>query len=228
MSKIICIGAHPDDVELSMGGSVLRLLDAGHEVTILDISDGEPTPHGSIEIRKIERTKAAEILGVNRITLDLRNRYIEETVENRVKLAEVFRQVRPNYIFTHYEYDVHPDHIAVSKLTDSARFYSKLTKSEIRGEPFFPNRVIYYFPNHIKLNLEPSFCVDISPYIEKKKQILECYESQFIKKGQGMFIRESIDANRYFGLRIQTEFAEPFFMRDTIGILEIGKLFLKE
>jgi len=100
MSNIICIGAHPDDVELSMGGSVLRLLDAGHEVTILDISDGEPTPHGSIEIRKIERTKAAEILGVNRITLDLRNRYIEETVENRVKLAEVFRQVRPNYIFT--------------------------------------------------------------------------------------------------------------------------------
>ena len=204
MSKIVCIGAHPDDVELSMGGSVLRLLDAGHEVTILDISDGEPTPHGSIEIREAERKKAAELLGVNRITLDIKNRYIEETVENRIKLAEVFRNLK-------CEYDVHPDHIAVSKLTDSARFYSKLTKCDIKGEPFFPTRVIYYFPNHIKLNLEPSFCVDISPYIEKKQHVLECYESQFIKKGQGAFIRETIDANRYFG----------------IGIIEIGKLFLK-
>ncbi len=227
MSKIICIGAHPDEVELSMGGSVLRLLDAGHEVTILDISDGEPTPHGSVEIRKEERTKAADLLGVKRITLDLKNRYIEETVENRIKLAEVFREIRSEYIFTHYDYDVHPDHIAVSKLTDSARFYSKLTKSDIKGEPFFPERVIYYFPNHIKLNLEPSFCVDISPYIERKRQVLECYESQFIKKGQGAFIRESLEANRYFGLRIHTEYAEPFFMRDTVGILEIGKLFLK-
>ncbi len=227
MSKIVCIGAHPDDVELSMGGSVLRLLDAGHEVTILDISDGEPTPHGSIEIREAERKKAAELLGVNRITLDIKNRYIEETVENRIKLAEVFRNLKCEYIFTHYEYDVHPDHIAVSKLTDSARFYSKLTKCDIKGEPFFPTRVIYYFPNHIKLNLEPSFCVDISPYIEKKQHVLECYESQFIKKGQGAFIRESIDANRYFGMRIGTGFAEPFYMRDSVGIMEIGKLFLK-
>ncbi|HMV43248.1 MAG TPA: PIG-L family deacetylase [Leptospiraceae bacterium] len=227
MSNILCIGAHPDDVELSMGGSIFRLKEAGHSVVLLDVTDGEPTPHGSIEIRAEESTKAAELLEVKRITLDIKNRFIEETIENRIKLAEVFREVKPDYIFTHYEYDVHPDHIAVNRLTDSARFYSKLTKCSIKGEPFFPKKVIYYFPNHIKLNLEPSFCVDVSPFIEKKKQILECYESQFIKKGQGLMIREAIESNRYFGMRIQTEYAEPFYMRDSIGILEVGSLFLK-
>lgn len=228
MSKILCIGAHPDDVELSMGGSIFRLKEAGHEVVLLDVTDGEPTPHGSIEIRAEEKAKAAELLGVERVTLDIKNRYIEETIENRIKLAEVFRRVKPEYIFTHYEYDVHPDHIAVSRLTDSARFYSKLTKCDIQGEPFFPKKVIYYFPNHIKLNLEPSFCVDITPFREIKKKVLESYESQFIKKGQGAMIRDIDESNRYFGMRIGTEYAEPFYLRDSVGIIEVGSLFIKK
>lgn len=226
MAKILCIGAHPDDVELSMAGSIFRMKEVGHEVVLLDITDGEPTPFGSVEIRAKESQRSANFLGVKRYTLDLPNRFVEDTIENRKKIASVFREIKCDYIFTHYEFDSHPDHSAVSRLTEAARFYSKLTKSDIKGEPFYPHRIIYYMPNHIKLNLEPSFCVDISPYMQEKKKILECYESQFLKKGDGIVIQECIDVNHYFGIRIGVEYAEAFYMRETPGIMEIGKLFV--
>jgi N-acetylglucosamine malate deacetylase 1 len=151
--------------------------------------------------------------------------YIEDSIINRVKISEIFREFKPEYIFTHYEYDSHPDHIAASRLTDAAKFYSKLTKCEIKGEPFFPKRVIYYFPNHIKLNLEPSFIVDISEFIEIKKKVLECYESQFIKKANGVLIEETKEINRYFGIRIGVLYGEPFYSRETIAIREFSNLF---
>ncbi len=226
MSRIICVGAHPDDVELSMGGTILQMKKAGHEIFMLDLTNGEPTPYGSIEIRKSESEKACALLDVKRITLDIPNRYIEDSISNRKKVSEVFRDICPEYIFSHYEYDSHPDHIAASKLVDASKFYSKLTKCDIQGEPFFPKRIIYYFPNHIKLNLEPSFLVDISEHILKKKEVLESYNSQFIQKGNGQVIQETIDLNRYFGLRIAADYAEPFYSRESIGIMELGKLFL--
>ncbi len=225
MGKIVCIGAHPDDVELSMGGTIEVLKKVGHEILLLDLTNGEPTPFGSIEIRKEESNKAKNILGVERITLDIPNRYIEDSIINRIKISEVFREFKPEYIFTHYEFDSHPDHIAASKLTDAAKFYSKLTKCEIKGEPFFPKKVLYYFPNHIKLNLEPSFIVDISEFMEIKKKVLECYESQFIKKGSGVLIEETKEINRYFGIRIGVEYGEAFYSRETIAIREFAKIF---
>ena len=167
--NIACIGAHPDDVELSMGGSILRMKEAGHNVTIIDLTDGEPTPFGSKEIRKKESNQTKELLGVNRITLDLPNRYLEDTIDARKKLDEVLREVHPQYIFTHYEYDDHPDHNAACGLVEAARFYAKLTKSDIQGKPFYPAKIIYFFPNHISLNIVPSFCVDISEFLNRKK-----------------------------------------------------------
>jgi bacillithiol biosynthesis deacetylase BshB1 len=223
--KILCIGAHPDDVELSMAGTILTLNKIHHTVHILDLSNGEPTPFGSIEIRNEEKEKAAKILNLKRDCLDLDNRFILETIENRKKLASYFRKFQPEIIFTHYEYDSHPDHISSSNLVDSSKFYSKLTKSDIQGEPFFPKRIIYFFPNHIKLKLEPSFIVDISPYINKKKEILESYHSQFIKKGNGKIIEETIAINRYYGIQIGVEFGEPFYIRESLGIIEFGDIF---
>ncbi|MCP5498670.1 MAG: PIG-L family deacetylase [Leptospiraceae bacterium] len=222
---IACVGAHPDDVELSMGGTVLRMKEAGHEVILVDLSNGEPTPYGSVETRKTESENSANLLGVKRIQLDFPNRYIEDSISNKKRLAEVFREIKCDYIFTHYEYDSHPDHGAACKLTEAARFYSKLTKSDIKGEPFYPYQIIYYFPNHIRINLKPSFCVDVSPFVEKKREALNCYESQFIKKGNGKMIEDTILLNSFYGLSINCNYAEPFYIREALDILKISSLF---
>ncbi|MCE9499910.1 MAG: PIG-L family deacetylase [Leptospira sp.] len=227
MINVVCVGAHPDDVELSMGGTVLRMVEAGHNVTLVDLSNGEPTPFGSVETRKKESDSAAKTLGVSRITMDLPNRFIEDTIESRKKLAGVFRQLKCEYIFTHFEFDSHPDHVVACRLTEAARFYSKLTNSDIPGEPFFPAKIFHYFPNHIKLSLEPSFCVDITGFTDKKKAALECYNSQFIRNGNGKVIEDTITSNRYFGLRINKTAAEPFYQRDTPDIMELAGLFSK-
>ncbi|MDX1958515.1 MAG: PIG-L family deacetylase [Leptospiraceae bacterium] len=226
--KIVCIGAHPDDVELAMGGTVALLTNLGHEVTILDLSNGEPTPCGDVETRAMESSQAAKLLGVKRITLDNPNRFIFDTIEARKKLATVFRELRPELIFTHYEFDFHPDHVESSALTEAGRFYSKLSKSDIEGEPFFPEKILYYFPNHVYLNLHPSFLVNISEFIETKEKVMNCYHSQFIKKGNGIMIKNCIDVNRYYGIRIGADYAEPFYSKTSVDICYFSNLFTKK
>lgn len=214
MIKIMCVGAHPDDVEMGMGGTVALLVHGGYEVLLLDLTNGEPTPFGSPEIRKKESEESANILGVKRITLDLPNRYLEDSIENRKKIAAVIREFKPQYIFAPYFEDAHPDHIAASKLVDAARFYAKLTKSDIPGEPFFPKRIIYYFPIHIRLRIQPSFLIDISKYLEKKKQAIYCYKSQFVVPKREDVIKKLILENQYWGLLAYTEAAEPFYQKE--------------
>ncbi len=226
--KIACIGAHPDDVELSMGGTVLLLKDLGHEILLIDLTNGEPTPFGSPETRKEESTKAAELLGVKRITLDGKNRYLLDDIELRKQLANLFREFQPEILFTHYEFDVHPDHIGACQITQAARFYSKLTKCDLAGNSFFPSHIIYFFPNHVHINLLPSFCIDISNYIQKKRQVLESYVSQFIKKGNGTVIEHAIEVNRYFGIRINKQYAEPFFIRESLDLNFYSRLLQKQ
>src|SRR5947209_19992261 len=96
--KILAIGPHPDDVEIGMGGTILALRAQGHEVTICDLTNGEPTPIGTPERRAREAADAARILGVTRITLEMPNRYLVDTVDNRMLVAEVIRRVRPEEI----------------------------------------------------------------------------------------------------------------------------------
>jgi len=128
MAELLVIGAHPDDVEIGMGGAIATFVHEGHGITILDLTDGEPTPMGSPEARRAESEAAARTLGVGRrITLPLPNRYLMDTVENRIAVAEVVREVRPEVVFLPYGIDAHPDHIAAERLGEAARFYAKLT-----------------------------------------------------------------------------------------------------
>ncbi len=212
--KILCIGAHPDDVEIGMGGSVASFVKQGIEVLLLDLTNGEPTPFGTPEIRKKESEKAAEILGVKRICLNLPNRFLEDNIEHRKKIAEVIREFRPTYVFAPYFDDGHPDHVASSKLADASRFYAKLTKSDIKGEPHYPKRVLYYFPIHIKLRIQPSFIIDISEFIEIKKKAILCYESQFIIPKKESTIESVLLENYYWGIQTGTKAGEPFFQKE--------------
>ena len=212
---ILCVGAHPDDIEIGMGGTVAKLAAAGQKVWMVDLTNGEPTPQGSPEMRLAESLESARTLGAaGRKTLDMPNRYLEDTIDNRKKLAAVIREIRPDYLFSPYPDDAHPDHIAAGHLVESARFYAKLTKSDIPGEPFFPLRTIYYFPVHIRLRKEPSYLIDIDGFLEKKKEAILCYHSQFVAAGKEVFIESIMNENRYWGFQGRIKVAEPFFQKE--------------
>ena len=211
---------HPDDAELGMGGAILSMLSSGLQVGILDLTNGEPTPYGSIETRQRETDSASEILGIKwRQNLGLPNRSLEASLENRKALAEVFRTVKPKWIFAPYWEDAHPDHLAATQLVDAARFWSKLTKTDMKGDPFHPNRIYNYFCVHLKLALQPAFVLDISEHWEKKKKAIAAYHSQFIegRATNPSFIDQLESEAAYWGKTIGVRYGEPFTSREPIG-----------
>jgi N-acetylglucosamine malate deacetylase 1 len=223
MASILVVGPHPDDQELGMGGTIARLASQGHRVHLLDMTNGEPTPMGSPEVRAMESAAAAAALGVQRSLLGLPNREVVHNVESRHKLAAVIRQHRPDCIFLPYPIDAHPDHVAVTRIGEDARFDAKLTKSAIPGEPWHPKRIIYYFCTHLRLNFEPTFCIDISQQIEMKMAAVRCYQSQFGWNNSP--VPEMVRTiNGYFGGRIGTSYAEPFFTYEVLGLTGMSEI----
>jgi N-acetylglucosamine malate deacetylase 1 len=223
MASILVFGPHPDDAELGMGGTILKLAKQGHKVHIVDMTNGEPTPFGSVETRAKEAAAAAEVLGVERTLLGLTNREVVHSLENRHKVAAVIRQHKADWLFVPYPIDAHPDHVAVTKICEDARFDAKLTKSAIPGEPYYPKRIIYYFCTHLRLNFTPNFCIDISDTLDQKIASVKCYESQFV--GNSAFVPDMVKTiTAYFGSRIGTAFAEPFFTYEMLGFGGLDQL----
>jgi N-acetylglucosamine malate deacetylase 1 len=223
MASFLVIGPHPDDQELGMGGTVARLVEQGHRVHLVDMTSGEPTPLGSPEIRERESAAAAKILGVQRTQLGLVNRRVTHDLESRYKLAAVIRAHKPDALFLPYSPDAHPDHVAVTRIGEDARFDAKLTKTDIPGEPWHPKRIIYYFCTHLRISFQPTFCLDISGQIEKKIAAISAYESQFTwNKSPVPEMVKTISA--YFGGRIGTAHAEPFFTHETLGFSGLDQL----
>ena len=169
MLDILVIAPHPDDAELGMGGAILKFVKDGRRVGILDLTSGEPTPHGTPEIRERETAAATAILGIEwRENLGLPNRSLEATLENRAKLAGVIRQQKPRWLFAPYWVDAHPDHVAATELVEAARFWSKLTKTDLPGEPHHPQRIYNYYCVHLKMAAQPAFVLDISDEWDQK------------------------------------------------------------
>jgi N-acetylglucosamine malate deacetylase 1 len=220
MASFLIIGPHPDDQELGMGGTIAKLAKQGHQVHIVDMTNGEPTPRGSVEIRTAEAASAARILGVERTLLGLTNRQVQHTIEARHKLAAVIRVHRPNVLFVPFMPDAHPDHVAVTRIAEDARFDAKLTKTNIPGEPWHPKRVIYYFCTHLKLNINPSFCVDVSDAADQKMRAVACYQSQVSDE----LARQVKLTGEYFGTRIGTQHAEPFFSHEVLAFGGLDQL----
>jgi len=218
----LVIAAHPDDAELGAGGTIALLLGEGKKVGILDLTDGEPTPHGSPEIRRTETEAASAVLGVTwRENLGLPNRKLEADLESRAKLAGVIRQVRARVLLAPYWEDSHPDHVAASALVDAARFWAKLTKSDLPGPPHFPERILYYFSVHLRIHPRPALVVDITPHIETKMRALGCYHSQFIEGRPATpptFLDSLRDRARYWGWAIGAGYGEPFASREELGL----------
>lgn len=217
--NVLVVGPHPDDQELGMGGTIALLVSQGHGVTLLDMSDGEPTPFGNPETRAVEAANAAAILDVERVQLGLRNRSIEPSIAARHAVAAVIREREIDWIFVPYFEDAHPDHRATTRIVEDARFDAKLTKTDIPGNPRYPSRLIYYFCTHLKIVPQPSFIVDTSGMHARKRLAILAYESQFVLPEKNRRIVEWIDASAtFYGSRIGATTGEPFYVKEPLGV----------
>jgi bacillithiol biosynthesis deacetylase BshB1 len=220
------IASHPDDAEIGMGGTIISMLKSGMKLTLVDLTNGEPTPYGSPEIRKNEWENASKILGLkNRVNLGLNNRCLVDDVPSRKLLAEAIREYRPKILFTPYWEDAHPDHIAANQLANSARFYAKLTKWDIKGEPYYPGKIFHYFCTHRKVQFIPSFLHDISGHIDTKLASIKAYHSQFVANPKNLEVLDQIKTfNSYWGQQGGVKYAEPFICQEAIIIKDANVL----
>lgn len=237
MANIIVVGPHPDDQELGMGGTVALLAHQGHNVLLLDMTDGEPTPRGTRETRLKEAAEAARALSaptnpVRRQLLDLPNRRVEHTLENRHKVAGVIRAHQATILFVPYFEDAHPDHLAVTRIAEDARFDAKLTKISMPGDngapPLYPTWLFYYYATHLRIVPQPSFIIDTSAHVQQKQAAIAAYRSQFADNpvGGNQAVPAMIAAqDAYFGSRIKAAAGECFFTREPIGLTGLGSLF---
>ncbi len=230
MLDALVIAPHPDDAELGVGGTIAKLLTEGWKVGILDLTSGEPTPLGSPERRAAETEEATRALGGPwRENLGLPNRSLEPTLSHRRLLAAVLRRVRPRLLFAPYWEDAHPDHLAATRLVEDARFWSKLSKSDIPGEPFHPSRILYYFSVHLRIVERPSFVVDVSDHQEAKHRSLMAYRSQLVENqppGRPGVIESVFDRTRFWGHLAGVDHAEPFASREPVGLRGLNDLLL--
>lgn len=215
----VCVGAHPDDVEIGMGGTVAKMTAAGLRVCIVDLTNGEPTPRGSVEVRAAEASKAAAALSADRRTLSQPNRFLFDTVEARFELAAVLRELRPRMLFAPYPVDAHPDHVAASQIAIAGRFYAKLTKTDLPFEPHFPGRVFHYMAVHQRIIAEPTFVVDITEQIAQKSAALAAYRSQFVDNDANASVIPMVESlATMWGTMSHVEYGEPFFALEPIAL----------
>ncbi len=225
MLDVLVVAPHPDDAELGLAGTIMKLRDEGYRVGVLDLTNGEPTPRGSLAIRARETAAATKVLGIEwRENLGLPNRSLEASLDARRRLAEVIRRVRPRVLLAPYWEDAHPDHVATTQLVEAARFWAKLSKSDLAGEPFHPQRVLYYYCVHLRLLAQPALVVDISAYWERKRAAIACYESQFAsdgEEGSPTLLDQLRDQAAYWGWSIGAAYGEPIASREAIGVTNL-------
>jgi bacillithiol biosynthesis deacetylase BshB1 len=218
----LVIAPHPDDAELGMGGTIVKMLAQNMRVGILDLTSGEPTPHGSESLRRSETAKATEILGVTwRGNAGLPNRSLEPTLEARAIIAGYIRTLRPRWLFAPYWEDAHPDHVAATQLVEAARFWAKLSKTDMPGRPHHPERIYYYYCIHLRLAIGPSFIVDISDQWETKLRSIVAYESQFITgrdPNPPTLVDRFRDDAAYWGRIINRKYGEPFATKEPLAL----------
>jgi len=226
---VLAIAAHRDDVEQTCGGTLLRMAARHLRTGILDLTQGESGTRGSAAERASEAEAAARILGVtHRQALDLPDGAVANTLENRLKIARVLRELRPRVVILPYWEARHPDHATCSPLGYEACFLAGLSRLTGQGveslQPHRPFKIIYA---SLYADIRPSFIVDITPFIEQRHASLMAYQSQYANQSQGggLFvpeeeIRERTFAEaRHYGLLAGVRYGEPFVQRE-VGLID--------
>ena len=222
---VLAIAAHRDDVEQTCGGTLLKMAERGHRSGILDLTQGEMGTRGTAEDRAREAAEAARILRVCwRGALDIPDGLVENTWENRLKVARVIREQRPQVLILPYWKGRHPDHYTASKLGYEAGFLAGLAKLDLEAAPHRPFKIIYAT---LYYDIRPTFVVDITGQFEARFQSLMAYKSQFSDQeaGKDLFpaqaeIRARIEAMaRFYGMLGGVTYAEPFLQKE-VGLVE--------
>lgn len=238
---ILAIGAHPDDVELSCSGTLLRHLEQGKTVGLLDLTRGELGTRGSAEIRDAEAAHAAQIMGAAfRKNLGMPDGFFDYNQDNILKIIEVLRWCQPEIVLANAISDRHPDHGKGARLVADACFYSGLVKIITHDEQgtlqdrWRPKALYHYIQDH---NLKPDFVVDIAPFIDKKIELVLSFRSQFYLPTDKVFEKElntPISGKDFIDfLRAKArsyariagfEYAEGFTAARTPGVLDLFDL----
>jgi N-acetylglucosamine malate deacetylase 1 len=222
---VLAIAAHRDDVEQTCGGTLLRMKALGLCTGILDLTHGEAGTRGSAEERAAEAAEAARILKVDtREALDIPDGRVENTHENRTKVAAVLRRLRPRVVILPYWTGRHPDHYTASTLGYEACFLAGLAKIDTGAPPHRPFKIVYAT---LYADVRPSFVVDISEHIEARFAALMAYRSQYANQGSGsgLFVPEqeirerTFAMARHYGLLAGVRYAEPF-VQNEIGLVD--------
>lgn len=225
IAEVLAIAAHRDDVEQTCGGTLLRMRSLGVSTGILDLTQGEAGTRGSAKERAQEAADAARILGVAwREALDIPDGRVENTWENRLKIVEVLRRVRPRVVILPYWAGRHPDHYTTSTVGYEACFLSGLARIETGAAPHRPFKIVYA---SLYADVRPTFVVDITPFIEDRHRALMAYQSQYANQGTGsnLFvpeeeIRERTFAEaRHYGTLAGVRYAEPFVQKE-VGLVD--------
>lgn len=214
---VLAVSAHADDIELTCGGTLLRLKAGGHPFGIVDLTRGEMGTRGTPETRAREAARGAEILGADfRESLDLGDGGLRTGREEELAVIEVIRRHRPRLVLAPFPDDRHPDHTRAGRLVADAAYYAGLRKLETAHPAHRPQATIYFSTAYLH---EPDFVVDVTPFIERRREAIRAYASQFhdpssrdpqtILSRQTFF--ESIEGRaRHFGFLIGVEFGEGF------------------
>ena len=227
---VIAVGAHPDDVEIAVGGTLAKLVKQGYRVGIVDLTDGEPTPLSpGPEVRLAEAKEAARILGVHvRETLPLTNRRLFDSFETRVELAKVFRRYRPSLVLGLGGRTpmASPDHWQAMQITDAAIFYSRLTKwdDQFDNLPVHTIRKQVWYSLGFQTLEQPEgsgrFVIDISDTMSTKLDAIRAYKTQFPPEKQRVF-RLVESQNALYGTSAGFESGELFIAATTLGATDL-------
>lgn len=227
---VLVFSAHPDDAELSMGGTVALLSKNNIKVGLIDLTKGEMGTRGTVETRQREAFNAAITLkAAMRENLEIPDGNIQLNKENLLKVIITIRKYRPSIVFAPYFNDRHPDHIDASRLIKRAVFYSGLAKiktfdREVPQQQFRPDKLFYFMQTY---TFEPTFIVDISETFEQKMKAIACYETQFHNPkstepetfiSRPEFINYIRSRAEFYGFQIHKRYGEPFFCEEKLEL----------
>ncbi|HXY00551.1 MAG TPA: bacillithiol biosynthesis deacetylase BshB1 [Candidatus Limnocylindrales bacterium] len=229
---VLAIAAHPDDVELTCGGTLLKMAEKGYKTGILDLTEGEMGTRGTPETRAKEAAAAAKILKVSwRGTLGVPDSDVQPTRENKLRVARVIRELRPRTVILPYWEARHPDHYHASALGYEGCFLAGLKQLPLEGEPYRPFKILYATSFE---GMTPTFIVDMTKQYEARRKAILAYGSQFrpakSKKKQKVFLAiDTLDAKmdllaRHYGQKIGVKYGEPFLQKEMIEVEDIVEL----
>jgi N-acetylglucosamine malate deacetylase 1 len=229
---VLAIAAHPDDVELTCGGTLLKMAQKGYKTGILDLTAGEMGTRGTPETRAKEAARAAKVLRVSwRGTLGVPDSDVQPTRQHKLRLAGVIRELRPHTVILPYWEARHPDHYHASTLGYEGCFLAGLKQLPLEGEPFRPFKILYATSFE---GMPPSFIVDITAVYETRRKAILCYASQFrpakSERKQRVYLAiDELDARmdllaRRNGDLIGVRYGEPFLQKELLQVEDIVKL----